>query len=127
MFDDTSTITRPTNGVVPAATVPAAGSDAPRATAGDDSPQILSDPAFDRQHEVDRCNQMVRDSRFRLEAIALALATIDRYNPADHKLTSHISSYHRLFRAVAPCEYGRCRNVRAAADLLDMLIAERAS
>lgn len=101
---------RPSHGVIPAATVPAAGDD-----------------AFARQHEVRRLDQMLTDHRFALEAIRLALATIDRYDPSTHRLTGQLSSYHQLFRAVAFDEYMRCPNVRSAASLLDTLISERAS
>lgn len=88
---------------------------------------ILADAAFDRQREVDRLNQLLDDHRFAMEAIGLALVTIDRYDPTEHKLTSQLGSYHRLFQTVAFAEYVRCPNIRAAATVLDILIAERAA
>lgn len=106
----TDTILRLTLGVIPAARTGAAGND-----------------AFARQHEVSRLDQMLTDHRFAIEAIRLALATIDRYDPSAHRLTGHLSSYHQLFRAVAFDEYTRCANVRSAATLLDVLISERTS
>lgn len=121
MFD---TDTRPsTNGVIPA-TIPA-GTDVTVPPVVVSAPAIVDD-GFDRQREVDRLNQMVADPRFRLEAIALALATIGRYDPARHRLTGKLGSYHALFQAVAFDEYMRCPNIRSAANLLDRLIAERA-
>lgn len=88
---------------------------------------ILADTAFDRQREVDRLNQQLTDHRFAMEAIGLALVTIDRYDPTEHKLTSRLGSYHRLFQTVAPVAYARCINVALAATVLDILIAERAA
>jgi hypothetical protein len=83
--------------------------------------------AFDRQREVERLNQKLTDHRFAMEAIALALATIERFDPGRHRLTGKLASYHELFRTVAFDEYRRCPNVRAAATLLDILISERYS
>jgi len=73
----------------------------------------------------------VHDHRFIDEAITMARTAFGFYNPDKHHL-SHLPksrlndgemTYHEFFRQTTPDLFRWCRNVRSAAEVLDILIA----
>lgn len=74
----------------------------------------------------------VHDHRFIDEAINMAKVAYTFYDPDKHQL-SHLPkgrlnqgqmTYHEFFRQVTPDQFRWCRNVKSAAQVLDILIAQ---
>jgi len=91
---------------------------------------MISDhgPEFD---EAAKLIQGLKDTRFMDEAIEMARAAFEKYDPAKQKLVRRGTktndgemTYNDFFRAETPDLFRYCRNVKSAIEVLITLIGE---